>query len=76
MNIHGGSYAAPLSSGWRRSSRCEANGNCLEARLDGESVEVRDSAAGPDGPVLSFPRSDWAALTGYLAGDGIRGLTH
>jgi uncharacterized protein DUF397 len=43
---------------WVRSSRCSPNNNCVELRLDPESVRVRDSKAG-DGPQLAFDQSSW-----------------
>lgn len=56
-----------LDSRWRKSSRSDVNGNCLEARLDGERerVEVRDSTD-LGGPVLRYPRREWAALIRHL----------
>jgi len=44
---------------WRKSSRSGANGACVEARLFGEGVEVRDSKD-VTGPTLHAGVHDWA----------------
>ena len=46
---------------WVRSSRCSPNNNCVELRLNRESVRVRDSKAG-EGPELAFGQSSWQAF--------------
>lgn len=46
---------------WRKSSHSAMNGNCVEARSDGERVLVRDSK-NKRGPVLSFTPEEWAAF--------------
>ncbi|MGH3379370.1 MAG: DUF397 domain-containing protein [Actinoallomurus sp.] len=38
-------------------SACDLNG-CVEVAMTG-AVAVRDSKAGPDGPVLWFSRTEW-----------------
>jgi hypothetical protein len=51
-----------LGEDWRRSSYSMSNGQCLEAaRLAGGRIGVRDSKA-PEGLVLSFKPSAWAAF--------------
>lgn len=50
---------------WRRSSRCGHNGNCVEVRLDGDGVLVRDSKH-PDGPVLAFTAQEWTDFVASL----------
>jgi len=51
-------------SPWIKSSLSYANGNCVEvARLRDGQIGVRDSKD-PDGPVLRFTPSEWAAFTG------------
>ena len=52
---------------WRKSSRSNAGGNCVEvARLDDETIGVRDSK-NPDGVVLRFTRAEWAAFLDGVA---------
>ena len=52
---------------WRKSSRSNNGGNCVEvARLDGETIGVRDSK-NPDGPVLRFTPAEWAAFLDGVA---------
>jgi hypothetical protein len=52
-----------LDRNWRMSTRSGSNGQCVEVRLVGDTVEVRD---GKDqgGPVLAFTLGEWAAFTG------------
>jgi hypothetical protein len=52
---------------WRKSSYSNSFANCVEAMLlpDGD-VLLRDSK-NPDGPVLTFTRTEWEALT-----DGVK----
>ena len=45
---------------WRRSSHCESNA-CVEIAVDGDHVLMRRSTD-PDGPILSFTRSEWDAF--------------
>ncbi|WP_433532651.1 DUF397 domain-containing protein [Micromonospora sp. CA-263727] len=49
---------------WRKSSRSGNQGNCVEVAdaLPGGGVGVRDSKD-PNGPVLTFSPSSWAAFT-------------
>jgi hypothetical protein len=45
-------------------------GDCVEVRLDGRAVELRDSKRGADGPVLTFTAEEWNAFTaGVRAGE-------
>ncbi|WP_261561988.1 DUF397 domain-containing protein [Frankia tisae] len=49
---------------WRKSSHSATQTNCVEIARVGDVVAVRDSKD-PDGPVLVFTPSEWAA---FLAG--------
>lgn len=48
--------------GYRKSSRSGANGACVETRLRGGVVQVRDSKLSVTAPVLSMAPSDLTAL--------------
>jgi hypothetical protein len=51
-----------LTGKWRRARRSMANGgNCVEVRLDGDAVQVRDSK-NPTGPSLRLTVGQWASL--------------
>ncbi|WP_433375648.1 DUF397 domain-containing protein [Actinoplanes sp. CA-142083] len=57
-----------LDQGWRKSTRSGSNGQCVEARRWGDTVQVRDSK-NRSGPVLSFTLAEWAAFTTGVKGD-------
>ena len=46
---------------WRKSTASMSNGQCAEVGQDGTVVLVRDSKD-PDGPVLAFDATAWAAF--------------
>lgn len=53
---------------WRKSS-FSSQGDCVEIAVVRDQIFVRDSKV-PDGPVLEFTRSEWAALAdGIKAGE-------
>jgi hypothetical protein len=51
-----------LDQNWRKSTRSGSNGQCVEARRMGETIQVRDSK-NTSGPVLSFTLNEWSAFT-------------
>jgi hypothetical protein len=52
----------PTEGRWRKSKRSmAADNNCVEVKIDGDLVHVRDSK-NPTGPSLSFTRSQWRSL--------------
>jgi hypothetical protein len=52
-----------LSETWAKSGRSNNNGACVEARLNADMIEIRDSKD-QGGPVLSFTKAEWLAFTG------------
>jgi hypothetical protein len=70
LNTHSRAYRTreSLDGDWRISSFC-TNGTCIEVRLDGGVIQVRDSV-NPDGPVLHFSQAEWrASLAGIIGGE-------
>ncbi|MFC0532484.1 DUF397 domain-containing protein [Phytohabitans kaempferiae] len=58
-----------LTNSWRKSSRSYNNGDCVEARHDASTVEMRDSKDHA-GPVLGFHRDRWVEfLDGVQLGE-------
>ncbi|MFC9977784.1 DUF397 domain-containing protein [Spirillospora sp. NPDC050679] len=57
------------ASPWTRSSRCGANGTCVEvARSGHREIGVRDSGADAvsAAPVLTFDLADWRVFAGRV----------
>ncbi|WP_433371357.1 DUF397 domain-containing protein [Streptosporangium sp. CA-115845] len=50
---------------WRKSSRSTNGGNCVEVAREDSRYLVRDSKD-PDGFILSFAPSGWAAFLGWV----------
>jgi hypothetical protein len=50
----------PSQPAWRRSSRC-AGGDCVEIRIAGKEVAMRDSKS-PDAVILQFSGEEWQAF--------------
>lgn len=53
-------------TGWFKSSRSTDNANCVEIRFAVDTTDIRDSK-NPDGPRLSFARSEWASFLRELS---------
>lgn len=54
---------------WFKSSYSgSGGGDCVEVAAGVESVYVRDSKVGGDGPVLRVGRGEWAAFLALTAG--------
>lgn len=59
-----------LSDQWHKSTFSGGGNGCVEARIVGDTIEVRDTKAGPDAPVQRYNRTEWAAfLAGAAAGE-------
>ena len=55
---------------WHKSSYSAPDGECIEVgRSTQGDVGMRDTKQGGDGPVLSFTRSEWAALMQAVRSD-------
>ena len=50
-----------LTSKWIKAQKSASNGNCVEVRLNGENIQVRDTK-NRDGHTLSFTHDEWAAF--------------
>ncbi|THV26417.1 DUF397 domain-containing protein [Glycomyces paridis] len=56
-----------LTTEWKKSSRSgNQGGACVETRLLGAGVQVRDTKLGEDSPILNASHSDWVAIIGDL----------
>ncbi|WP_082772223.1 DUF397 domain-containing protein [Actinoplanes sp. TFC3] len=54
---------------WRKSSRSNGGGQCIEVAVLGDIVAVRDSK-NPGGGVLRFPREAWTAFISWVRQPG------
>jgi hypothetical protein len=54
---------------WRKATKSQGSGNCVEVAASDGSICVRDSKD-PDGPVLRFTPGEWTAfLDGAMQGE-------
>ncbi|WP_017593121.1 DUF397 domain-containing protein [Nocardiopsis potens] len=56
-----------LDETWRKSSRSQVRGDCVEASLKGPVVSIRDSR-NPGQPPVALSREAWVALLASLRG--------
>ncbi|HET9258479.1 MAG TPA: DUF397 domain-containing protein [Pseudonocardiaceae bacterium] len=63
MNHHDALAALSTATGWRKSTRSDAQNCCLEATADVPGwIGVRDTKLGAHSPVLAFTAAQWTAL--------------
>lgn len=55
-----------LNREWKKSSRSQTQGQCVELRLGDDAVQVRDSKLGDSSPVFDIAPADYATLIGDL----------
>lgn len=53
-------------SAWKKSSKSNPSGNCVQSRKFGVLRQVRDTKLAEDSPVLSVSESDFGALIDSL----------
>ncbi|WP_019631432.1 DUF397 domain-containing protein [Actinomadura atramentaria] len=56
---------SPSAHEWRKSTRSNDGGDCVEVRNTQPSVNVRDSK-NPDGPIITVPRAAWNTLHTHI----------
>ena len=59
-----------LDEQWRKAKVSNNNGACVEVRLADAQVQVRDTKALGQGPILGFTPAEWTAFVeGVQAGE-------
>ena len=55
---------------WFKSSFSTPGGCCVEVRIDGDRIDIRDTKDAASGPVLSYTADEWKAfIAGAKAGE-------
>jgi Domain of unknown function (DUF397) len=55
---------------WQKATASDTGSSCVEVRRHAGMIEVRDTKAGEEGPVLRFRSDEWAAfLDGAAKGE-------
>lgn len=60
---------AALNNQWHKATRSGSNGQCVEARLVDDVVEVRNSNS-PTAGTVRFTRGEWATFIDAVTEDG------
>ncbi|WP_084693216.1 DUF397 domain-containing protein [Actinomadura atramentaria] len=58
--------ASPPNAKWRKSTRSNNGGDCVELRNTQPAVDIRDSKDS-DGPTIALPRSAWIILHTHIS---------
>ncbi|MFF7198267.1 DUF397 domain-containing protein [Streptomyces sp. NPDC008079] len=61
---------ALAATDWHKSSYSATQNECVESRVDGRAVLVRDTKAKGAGPELGFAPDEWAAFIADLKEGG------
>jgi uncharacterized protein DUF397 len=59
---------------WRKSTRSNGSGACVEVGVTDSAAGVRDTKLGEASPVLVFPRAQWASFVGSLRNGNLDSL--